>query len=209
MGGKAIFCKDAAIAGIAVDLGGGAKTIAVSYTAEWVPAGVGAEHAQRFGCIFTLMPSATGGLPLVKNHLQRRTAPDGIAPNVPATHAAVQDFVGKFYAAQGPTVAGKAKVAALGGIYADAATMHYEGLDVMGKAAIMAQLEVLPPAKLEPRTVDVHPVTATSSVAYVTGIVTLEEHPLAFTQAIFVVAAPAGSAVPLLVVGDLYQLNYG
>jgi hypothetical protein len=209
MGGKAIYCKDAAVAGIMVDLTGGAKTIAVSYTAEWAPAGASADLAQRFGCVFTLMPSATGGAPLVKNHIQRRTAPDGIAPNVPATHAAVQDFVGKFYAAQPPTVAGKAKAAALGGIYADVAAMHYEGLDVIGKAGILAQLESLPPAKLEPRTVDVHPITATSSVAYVTGIVTLEEHPLAFTQAILVAAAPAGSAVPMVVVGDLFQLNYG
>jgi hypothetical protein len=205
--GKKIFCKDARVTGLAIDLGDGVRTVAVQYTAEWAATG-GA--VTRFASLFTLMPGAAGTPPLVKNHVHRTVGSAGAAPfNIPESHKAVQDFAVAYIAAYDRAADGASRAGTIGFAYSEGAVMNYEGEDIAGRAGILDKLKLLPAAKHAPATLDVHPVSAKASLAMLTGDITLEVHPLPFIQALFVGPAPAGSPSPLIVVGDMFQFNYG
>ena len=204
-----MHCKDAKVSGLAVDLTGGVRTVAVFYTGEWIKAG--AASPTRFAACFTLMPPAAAGeAPKVKNHIHRSASAAPTTPtNVPPTHSAVSDFVGKYFAAFDSTV-GDARSSTLSAVHADAAVMSFEGEDYTGKAQIIPKLATLPATKHSPTTVDVHPISPTASVALVCGSMSIDGGaPLLFNQAIFVAAAPAGSPTPIVIVGDVFQFNYG
>ena len=207
MGGRGIILKVAQVSGIGADLTGGARVVAVCLTGEWAPAG--AATAQRFASVFTLLPpAAAGAQPLVKNHIHRASTADSQAPNVPPSHAPIQDFVGKFIGAFDGAASGEARAAALGFAYADGVSMTFEQDEFAGKEAALRKLASLPAGKHKPCTVDVHPITASASVAFVTGQLVLEEHPMFYVQAIFLAATPAGSQAPYIIVGDMFQFNY-
>lgn len=206
---RPVHMRVSRVSGLPVDLTDGARAVAVTLTAQWVPEGAPAESAVRFSAVFTLIPGAGGAPPLVKNHLQRSIAAAPVAPNVPGSHAAVADFAGKFFGAFDAASSGDQRASTLGFAFADSAGLSFEDEEHLGKAALLGKLQSLPKSVHKPFTMDVHPITAKSSVAFVTGMITLgASREMCFIEALFIAAAPAGSPSPIIIVGDMFQFNY-